>query len=179
MIALPLLLLLPAVALLRAGWGGDRRLAYAGWALGAVSLVWLGVLEGAWGVAVGFTLAIGAALVPVLYAAAVSPARARRDAKDPAIALTSDGAAIGRRLLVFLLVVPVSFLAAQWFAFTLNALMKGDAPLEANSVATAFMVQPIVWTGLMAWQMCQRGPVDMIKPPLLIAALGALLWIFA
>lgn len=179
MIAFPLLLTIVAVALLRAGWGGDRRLAGAGWAVVAGALVWLGGLAGAWGVATGFVLAMAAALAIVLHAAAISPVGAKRRAGEPAIALSGADAAVGRRLLVFLLVVPASFLATQWFAFALNVAMKGGGPLDANSVAAAFFIQPLVWSVLMAWQMTQERPTRMIKPPLLVAAAGTLLWILA
>ena len=178
-IAFPLLLLLPAVALLRAGWSGDSRLAYAGWAVGAFSLIWLTMLDGAWGLAVGFVLAIAAALAIVLHTAATSPAKSRRAIGIANVAVEPGRVAIGRRLLVFALVVPVSVLAAQWFAFGLNAVMKGGAPLEANSVATAFMVQPVVWTLLMVWQVCQTKPSAMVWPPVVVASLGTVLWVAA
>ncbi|WP_239807090.1 hypothetical protein [Croceicoccus hydrothermalis] len=190
MIAAPLLLILMAVALVRAGWGGDRRLSHGGWALGAGALLWLALLDGAWAVAVGATLGVAAAMALMLFIAATAPVRrsaGRTGASRPekiAVAtarsgVRADDLALRRRLAVFVLTVPVSFLAAQWFAFACNAAMKGDAPLEANSVATMFMAVPLVWAGLMSWQLCQRGPADMIRPPLLIAGLGALLWMFA
>ena len=179
MLAFPLSILVLAVALLRWGWSGDSRIAHLGWAIGIASLVWLGILEGAWGVAVGFTLAIAAAFVPLLHAAVVSPAKVRRRAKEPAIALGADRSAVGRRLAVFAMVVPASFVAALVFALGVNALMKGDGALEANSVATAFMLQPLVWAGLMTWQMCLPSVTRMARPPLLVAATGATLWVIA
>ncbi|WP_299309029.1 hypothetical protein [uncultured Croceicoccus sp.] len=186
MIAAPLLLILVAVALVRAGWGRDRRLSHGGWALGVGALIWCALLDGAWGVAVGATLGVAAAMAIVLFVAATAPARrspqragAPRSDRMATLSTRPADLALGRRLAVFALTVPVSFLAAQWFAFACNAAMKGDAPLEANSVATMFMVQPLVWAGLMTWQLCQRGPAEMIRPPLLVAAIGALIWIFA
>lgn len=178
-ITIALLLLLPAVALLRAGWSGDTRLAYAGWIIGAVSLIWLAMLEGAWGLAVGFTLAMILALSPVLHAAATSPVRAWRRRRSTAVAVASADPAIGRRLFVFTLVVPVSFLAAQWLALGLTAAMKSGGPLEANSVTAAFMLQPIAWTLLMAWQMCQAQPSAMVWPPVAVALVGTVLWCLA
>ena len=178
-IAIALALLVPAVALLRLGWRGDTRVAYAGWAIGAVSLFSLAILEGAWGLAVGFALAIIIALSLVLYAAATSPVRARRGTRKSAIATAPADPTIGRRLFVFTLVVPVSFLSAQWLTFGLIAVMKSGGPLEANSVATAFMLQPLVWALLMAWQMCQAKPSAMVWPPAAVALLGTLLWCLA
>ena len=51
--------------------------------------------------------------------------------------------------------------------------------LEANSVATAFMLQPLVWALLTAWQMCQAKPSAMVWPPAAVALLGTLLWCLA
>lgn len=175
-IAIPLASLVLAIALLRLGWSGDTRLAYAGWAIGATSLFSLTMLEGAWGLSVGLTLAMILALTLVLHAAATSPVRAARGNRIAAAPSASADPKIGRRLLVFTLVVPVSFLAAQWLAFGLNAVMKNGGPLEANSVATAFMLQPLVWTVLMAWQMCQAKPSAMVWPPAAVALLGTVLW---
>ena len=175
-IAIPLAFLVPAVALLRGGWSGDTRVAYAGWAIGATSLLSLAVMEGAWGLSVGLTLAMILALTLVLHAAATSPVRAGRGTRIAATPTASADPQIGRRVLVFTLVVPVSFAAAQWLAFGLNAVMKNGGPLEANSVATAFMLQPFVWTILMAWQMCQAKPSAMVWPPAAVALLGTVLW---
>ena len=175
-VAVALALLVPAVALLRVGWSGDTRLAYAGWAIGATSLFSLAVIEGAWGLAVGLTLAIILALTLVLHAAATAPVRVGRDTRIASAPVTSAAPQIGRRVLVFTLVVPVSFAAAQWMAFGLNAVMKNGGPLEANSVATAFMLQPFVWTVLMAWQMCQANPSAMVWPPAAVALLGTVIW---
>lgn len=175
-IAIALALLVPAVTLLRVGWSGDTRLAYAGWAIGATSLFSLAMLEGAWGLAVGLTLVMILALALVLHAAATAPVRAGRGTRIATVPSASAARQIGRRLLVFLLVVPVSFVAAQWLALGLNAVMKNGGPLEANSVATAFMLQPFVWTALMAWQMCQAKPSAMVWPPAAVALLGTVLW---
>ena len=173
---LPLALLVPAVALLRVGWSGDTRLAFAGWTIGMISLLSLAMMEGAGGLSGGLTLAMITAITLVLYAAATSPVRARRGTRIAAAPSASADPQIGRRLLVFALVVPVSFLAAQWLAFGLNAVMKNGGPLEANSVATAFMLQPLVWAVLMAWQMCQAKPSAMVWPPAAVALLGTLMW---
>lgn len=175
-IAIALALLVPAVALLRVGWSGDTRLAYAGWAIGAISLLSLAILEGAWGLSVGLTLAMILALALVLHAAATAPVRAGRGTRIAYAPRTSADPQIGRRLLVFTLVVPVSFLAAQWLALGMNAVMKNGGPLEVNSVATAFMLQPFVWTVLMAWQMCQAKPSAMVWPPVAVALLGTVMW---
>ena len=76
------------------------------------------------------------------------------------------------------MVVPHRF-AAQWLALSVNAVLKNGEPLEANAVATAFMLQPLVWTILMAGQMCQRKPSAMVWPPAAVALLATVLWALA
>lgn len=166
-----------SVVLIRLGWGTRRSVALAGWALAAVSLAILTLADGAWGMATGFTTGMIVALVIVLHAASRSPAKRRRAVgqADALVLRRSDGG-LARRLAVFVLVVPVAFVAAQWFAFTVQALVRQGAPLDADSVALTLFLQPATWAALMSWQMTLSGPVRMIVPPLVIAALGAVLW---
>lgn len=169
-----------AVVLIRLGWGGYKGLSSAGWALAALSLAWLTWSGGAWGLATGVTAGAIFALVLVLYAGAVSPQRAaKRATTSPPARLAGSPQGITRRVLVFLLVVPISFVAAQWLAFAINTVIKGAAPLDANSVSTMMFVQPVVWAILMAWQMVLTGPRQMLVPPALVAALGLLIWMVA
>ena len=169
-----------AVVLIRLGWGGRKGLASAGWATAALSLAWLTWSSGAWGLATGLIAGAVFALVLVLFAGATSPQRAaKRAAASPSVELPNGPEGITRRIFVFLLVVPISFVAAQWLAFAVNTMMKGAAPLEANSVSTMMFVQPLVWSILMAWQMVLTGPRQMLLPPALAAALGTLIWIAA
>lgn len=176
-IALPVAALAGAVLLIRLGWGGRRYLAGAGWAVAALAAGSLTVTGGAWGLATAITAGSVFALIAVLQAGAVSPRRAlRKAAAAPAVALPGGPEGIARRVSVFLAVVPLSFLAAQWLAYAVNTAMKGGAPLDANSVATMLFVQPVVWTLLMAWQMTLRGPRAMLIAPALAAALATALW---
>jgi hypothetical protein len=180
MIVMATALLGVAVVLIRLGWGGRGKLAGAGWIVATVALGWLGATEGAWGLAVGLTAGSIFAIVAVLYAGATAPRRpARRAAAEPAVQLSSGPNGLLRRLLVFLAVVPLSFLAAQWLAFAINTAMKGAGSLEANSVATMLFVQPVAWSILMAWQMTLTGPARMLLPPALVASAGGLLWLMA
>ncbi len=166
-----------SVVLVRLGWGTRRSVALAGWALAVVSFVLLTLSDGAWGMATGFTAGMIVALVIVLHAAWRSPAKRRRAVRqaDPLVLRRGDGG-LARRLAVFVLVVPVAFVAAQWFAFTVQALVRRGAPPDADSVALTLFLQPMTWTALMSWQMMLSGPVRMAFPPLVIAALGAVLW---
>ncbi|WP_370177623.1 hypothetical protein [Alteriqipengyuania sp.] len=179
-LTLSIIALAGAVLLIRLGWGGRRYLAIAGWAVAALAVGWLTWADGAWGMATGLTAGAIFALVAVAYAGAVSPQRpVRRAVANPAVRLPGRHQGILRRLLVFLAVVPVSFLAAQWLAFAINAAMKGDAALNANSVSTMLMVQPVAWALLMVWQMVLDGPRKMLVPPVVVAGVASLIWVLA
>ncbi|HEY8603561.1 hypothetical protein [Tsuneonella suprasediminis] len=166
-----------SVVLIRMGWGGRRSVARAGWALAIVSLVLLARQAGAWGMATGFTVGMIVALLIVLYAAWRSPAKLRRVGRQVDAAVVLPGSAhLARRFAVFVLVVPVAFAAAQWLAFAIQAYVRGGAPIDANSFALMLILQPVIWTILMTWQMTLSNPVRMIGPPLIAAVLGALAW---
>ena len=139
MIAAALLLILVAVALVRLGWGGRRGVAGAGWALGIAALLMLAARDGAWGLAIGTVTGIAAALAFVLHAGWTSPAKTRRAPREaPAILLPRRWHDLGRRVLVFVLVVPIAFCAAQWLAFAVQAVARragaGDARSEERRV---------------------------------------------
>lgn len=177
-----------AVLLIRLGWGGRKGLSGPGWAIAVLALAWLTWSDGAWGLATGLTAGAVFALVVVLHAGATSPPRrVARDGVTRTAARLQTGipddiarpADIARRFIVFLLVVPVAFLAAQWLAFAINAAMKGNAPLDANAVSTMMFVQPVAWSILMAWQMMLAGPRQMLVPPGFATVLATLIWIAA
>jgi hypothetical protein len=169
-----------SLVLIRLGWGGRRGMAAVGWVVAAASLLALTMLHGAWGLAMGGVAAIAAALLLILPAGWVSPqGRARKAAGAPSVTLPHSWSGTGRRLAVFALAVPVSLAASLWLAYGLNALIIGGGALTPNSVATMLFVQPLTWALLMSWQMTQRGPRDMVWPPLLAAVLGTLLWMIA
>ena len=169
------------VVLVRLGWGGrGRALAATGWLLTAASLLVLTLANGAWGMAMGMVAGVAVALALVLYAGWASPAgRTRKTRETPSADLPHSWRGTGRRLAVFALVVPVAFAASLWLAYGLNALMKGEGSLDANSVATMLLVQPLAWTVLMSWQMTRPGPRDMVVQPAIAALLGTLLWMIA
>lgn len=169
-----------SLLLVRLGWGGRRWLAGVGWALAAISLLALTLADGAWGLAMGVTAGAVAALALVLQAGWASPVgRARKDRPTPSIDVPHSWPGTARRLTVFALVVPASFAASLWLAFGVNAALKGDSDLGANSVATMLMVLPLAWMVLMSWQMTRPGPRQMIAPPLLAGMVGTLLWLLA
>ncbi|MEZ5679818.1 MAG: hypothetical protein R3E14_00805 [Erythrobacter sp.] len=169
-----------AVVLIRLGWGGREGLSGVGWAVATLSLTWLTWSDGAWGLATGLTAGAIFALVLVLYAGAISPrSGARRAAANVPVRLSNRAEGFGRRTLVFLLVVPLSFAAAQWLAFAIAIAMKANAPLDANSVSTMMFVQPSVWAILMVWQMVLAGPREMLAPPVIVAGIATLIWVAA
>lgn len=179
-VALSLIGIAAAVLLIRLGWGGRKSLAVAGWVIAALALAWLARSDGAWGLAVGFTAGSICAVALVLYAGATSPSRAAgKAASRQSVTMPGGPEGVGRRILVFLAVVPLSFLAAQWLAFAINTAMKGEGALDANSVSTMLFIQPVVWSILMAWQMVLPGPRQMLIPPALATAAGIAIWMAA
>lgn len=180
MIALALCVVAAAMLLVRLGWGGVRGAAPVGWALATAALVALAAGDGAWGLAMGMVVAIAVALGMIVHAGWTAPARARRPVREAAsVTLPHQPAELARRFLVFVLVVPVAFAAAQWFAFGAQALARRGGTGEADAIVLMLFLQPILWGGLMAWQMTQASPGRMIVPPVGAALAGTMLWSLA
>ena len=169
-----------AMLLVRLGWNGARRLAIAGWAIGAVALRMLARADGAWGLAMGTLAGIAAAFAILLHAAWTTPAGRVRQPREPlSITLPRAPADMGRRVAVFVLVVPVAFVAAQWLAFAVQAMARGRGAGEADATAMVLFLQPLLWASLMAWQMTRAGPSRMIAAPAAAALVGTVLWTLA
>lgn len=180
MLAIALLAVAIGVLLIRLGWGGRRGASVAGWAVAVLALVLLTARDGAWGLAMGTLAGIVAALAALLYSGWHTPAKRLRTAREPlSITLPVRPADIGRRLAVFVLVVPVAFLAAQWFAYGAQALARRQGAGETDAIVLTLFLQPLLWAGLMAWQMTRTGPAGMIVAPAGAAVLGTLFWITA
>jgi hypothetical protein len=177
MIVAALIAILAGIALIRLGWGGRRGAAGVGWALGVAGLVALTARDGAWGLAIGTVAGIAAALACVLYAGWTSPARAQRAPREaPAILLPRRWHDLGRRVLVFVLVVPIAFCAAQWLAFAAQGVARRAGVNDADTMVMTLLLQPMLWAVLMAWQMTRAGPARMVAPPAAAALLGTALW---
>ncbi|SFP86575.1 hypothetical protein [Sphingomonas rubra] len=177
MIALALAAIVAAMLLVRLGWAGRRGAAPIGWAIAAVALVVLVVKDGAWGLAVGTTVAIVAALALVLHAAAISAPRTMRPPREaPAVHVPHHARDVARRVAVFALVVPVAFVAAQGLAFGLQALARRAGWDDANTTVLALFLQPVLWTAIMAVQMTRASTARMVAPPAVAAVAGLLLW---
>lgn len=177
MIPLALIGIVAAMLLIRAGWAGRRGAAAVGWAVAVAALFTLAWRDGAWGLAVGTVAGMAAALAMVSHAGWRSPVKVRRPAREaPSIVLPrrwSDG---GRRILVFVLVVPVAFVAAQWLAFGAQALARRAGAGDADTLVMTLFLQPTLWSVLMCWQMTRSGPAKMVAGPIATAALGTILW---
>ena len=177
MIVAALLVIVAAIVLVRLGWGGRRGAAGIGWTLAVAALLALTARDGAWGLAIGTVAGMAAALGLILYAGWTSPAKAPRTSREaPSILLPRRWHDLRRRLLVFLLVVPVAFCAAQWLAFAVQAVARRAGASDADTMVMTLLLQPIAWTVLMAWQMTRSGPARMVAPPATAALLGTALW---
>ena len=129
------------------------------------------------GVALATVAGIVTAMAIVGHAGWTSPAKVQRAPREaPAVSLPRRWAGLGRRLLVFVLVVPVAFVAAQWLAFGVQALARRGGAVEADLVVLTLALQPVFWAGLMAIQMSRAGPLRMVAPPAIAALLGTMLW---
>jgi Ca2+/Na+ antiporter len=172
-----LLLIAAGIIAVRVGWSGPNRLAWAGWAAAVAGLVALTLRDGAWGLAIGTVAGSAIALVLVLYAGWVSPARPRRPAREaPAAVLPRRWPDVARRVAVFVLVVPVAFVAAQWLTFGAQAIARRGGMGEADATALALFLQPTLWGVLMTVQMTRANLARMIAPPAVAAVLGTMLW---
>lgn len=167
-----------AIMLVRAGWGGRRAVAGAGWLLLAGTLAWLIGRDGAWGAAIAATAAMATALLILLRAAWTAPVgRVRAVRARPSITLPRLRAgAIGRRLAVFALVVPGGLAATALLAFGAQAGAARIGWAEADRTVMMLMLQPTAWGVLAGWQMLRSGPAAMVMPMLACAAAGLLLW---
>lgn len=177
MTAIALIAVVAAIALVRVGWRGSRRMAMLGWALALLALVALARGDGAWGLAVGGVVGMATALALVLHAGWTSPVRERRAPREaPAISIPHHRRDLLRRLAVFALVVPVAFAAAQWLAFGIQAAVRGGAALDGDAVVLTLFLQPVIWTALLTVQLTRARPAQMIAAPLVAAIAGTMLW---
>lgn len=177
MTAPALLLVVAGIGLIRAGWGGRRALGWAGWAAAVLALAILAGRDGAWGIALGTVTGMMAAIVAVLWSGWTSPARQRQPAREPpAITIPRRWGDLGRRVAVFLLVVPVGFAAAQWLTFGAQAIARRHGVGDADTTALTLLLQPLLWSLLMGWQMTRADARRMVAPPLAAAVLGTALW---
>lgn len=172
-----LTLAIVGILLVRHGWGGKRVVALAGWAAVVAAMLILAVGDGAWGIAVGVTAAMLAAFgLLAREALRTSPTRTPPQRQPASVTLPHRALGVGRRLLVFLLVVPVGVAAAYVFAMGAEGAAARLGWHAADRTAVAFVAAPVAWTILASVQLIQPGPARMILPPVACAAIGLLLW---
>ncbi len=179
MTELAALAIIAGMMLVRLGWGWGWRtnVAILGWAVVAAGLLADALASGAWGLAIGTTVAMLTALAALLASGWAMPGRAWRPARERvAAAQAPRPARLMRRVSVFLLVVPAGGVAALALAFGAQAAARRAGVGAADAAACLLLLSPALWTGLMTWQMTREGPRRMIAPPLLAAALGSILW---
>ncbi|WP_404368683.1 hypothetical protein AB5I39_15230 [Sphingomonas sp. MMS24-J45] len=163
--------------LVRLGWAGRPGVAAIGWAAIVAALIALTLRDGAWGLAVGTVAGLLTALALVVQAGWVAPGRTHRAPRDAAtVVLPRRRGNLARRLTVFVLVVPVGFIAAQWLAFAIQAMARRAGAGEADAIVLTLFFQPVLWGCLMAWQMTRGSVARMIVPPASAGVLGAILW---
>ena len=178
-LALGLVLCTAGVALLRASWGQRKpALTALGWSALVLGTAAAAMAEGAWGIAMAWLAATLAGALLLGHAVVTTPAGRAVAGREP---LTTDSwrfdaSDFGRRLAVFVLVVPVGFAAAQLLAFGAQAAARRAGWAEADTMVLMLLGQPIAWTILASIQITRRGPIAMIVPAVAFALAGAILW---
>jgi hypothetical protein len=143
------------VLLLRRAWGLARRPAAlngTGWALLLTGTA-LGLTgNGAWGVAIVSLFAMSAAALLLAQAAATSrPGRTRAsDRKAHMLPAKGEPRHIGRRLLTFLVTVPLAMLVSLLVALAARALAGLGGWAEADGNGLTLLLLPLLW-GILAF----------------------------
>ncbi|WP_325283807.1 hypothetical protein [Sphingomonas sp.] len=171
--------------LLRFGWDArepaQTRLTLAGWAAIAAALLALTLRDGAWGLAIGtlpVMLVAGCVLMREAWASAAPARPARAADSDPTVRLhAADWRDVGRRLAIFLLVVPVSGLASLVVGLAAAAMVRAAGGLEGDATVLTLFVTPLVWSVLGVALMLGMRARDMLRPLGAVALVsGAVFW---
>jgi hypothetical protein len=94
--------------------------------------------------------------------------------------LPFDGADLARRLLIFLIVVPLDLAATALLAWAAQRTAYRGRWADADATALALFLLPLLWMMIAGWQMTARPRLAaMAAAPLGCAALGGLLWLTA
>ncbi len=177
MIAMGLFLAAIGLVLVRIGWERRRAIAFAGWTAVTAAIALLARADGAWGIAMGGVVAMATALLLVLTAGCTSPARTRRAPREaPSVSIPRRRHDLIRRVVVFILVVPVGFVAAQWLAFGAQAAARHAGLGESDATVLTLFLQPVLWLTIMAVQMTRADARRMIAAPAVATVAGTMLW---
>ena len=144
-----------AVLQLRRAWGLPRRSAAAngvGWALLLVGVAFALAGDGAWGLAVASLAGMTTAALLLTHAGWTAPASKARASDRKAHMLPEQGEprALGRRLLTFLLTVPLAFAASLLAALGARALAGIAGWSDADGNAMTLLLVPLLW-GILAF----------------------------
>jgi hypothetical protein len=169
-----------AVLLLRLGWGQTERaplLLGAAWAMLLLGVASGAAGHGAWGVAI-------VALAAMLCAGLCLAAEAVTAPPDKAHGRRSHGAAgpvplhLGRRMLTFVLTVPLSLSVSLVMALAARALIAAGGGAEADANVATLFLTPTLW-GLFAFALMmvsrRSAQIAMLGVPTAVAGL-CLLW---
>lgn len=172
-----------AVLLLRRAWGLPRRSAMQngiGWALMLAGAVLALAGDGAWGLAVASLGGMETAAVLIAHAGWRSPRSKARASGHRVHMLPESGEPlhIGRRLLTFLLVVPLGFATSLLAALGMRALAGMAGWSDADGNAMAFLLLPVLWALLAFWLLMRPGRREQLVWLAVPAATGlGLIWI--
>lgn len=145
-----------AVLQLRRAWGLPRRSLVQNviaWALMLAGAMLALVGDGAWGLAVASLGGMATAALLIAHAGWTSPRSKARvlDRKAHMLPEKGEPLRIGRRLLTFLITVPLGFTAALLVALGARALAGMAGWHDADSNAMALLLLPLLWGLLAFW----------------------------
>lgn len=144
-----------AVLQLRRAWSLPRRSAAAngiGWALMLVGIAIALAGDGAWGLAVASLFGMAAAALLLAHAGWTAPPSKGRasDRKAHMLPETGEPLALGRRILTFLITVPLAFTASLLAALGTRALAGLAGWSDADGNAMTLLLVPLLW-GILAF----------------------------
>ncbi|MDR7156964.1 hypothetical protein J2W40_003810 [Sphingobium xenophagum] len=172
-----------AVLLLRHAWGLRARsvpLLVGAWALLVLGLIAAGAGHGAWGVSVACVSMMLCAFACLAVAGWTAPRDKARPPQRRAHILPDAGepSYIGRRLLTFLITVPLALVASLALALAMRVWVSGSGGGEANANVVTLFLTPLLWSILVVLLMLARRRRTqwlMLGVPLLVGGLS-ILW---
>lgn len=170
-----------AVLLLRLGWGREARdplLLTGAWALLLFGLICGAFGHGAWGMAMVSLAAMLSALACLAVAGLTAPPDKAKPRRHHAAPTDREPLHIGRRVLTFLIAVPLALIAALAMGLAARVLIAGQGGAEADANVATLFLTPIFWSVLVfCLMMAQRRRAQwaMLGVPMLLGGL-CLLW---
>lgn len=167
---------------LRLGWRHHRAPVALGWAALALAAVLLARDSGAWGLAVGSTVAMLSALALLAQAALATPSPRRATAGRIAMPLPAesiDWPDVRRRAGVFLVVIVLDLVATLFLAWSAQRALFRSGANAADATALALLLLPVLWLGLASWQMTRNHLGTMLPLPVALIVVGGVTWLAA